>query len=423
MWFALFLLAFLPVQWSISIGDGFEVPLFRLGAILLLFWFGAVILVSHRSVKFPLPILLPLVGFLGITLIGALWLGIPAEHWFRKYLFLAGLLPLSLVWQALLSRSRGLSLVQASLLGALASAILGMGIFVSQFLFGVGEVMAWLTQSLLPWFLGERLGNLVASFPSLLVNIGGETWLRLTAFFPDPHVAAFFFGMSSFLSFGLWLETSKKFWAWTGGFLLLSTLLTFSRGGYFGLLAGGVVFIGLLIKGRGRSFRVILTIGLLPILLWFSSPAIERFISSFTLEDASSVERLSLWQTAGITWQAHPWFGVGLGQYAEHIHPFVGDRLPYYAHNLFLDLGVEVGIVGLTFFLALIFLAWMSALHKAWQRPGLALGVLAALTFYLIYSLFETALFSLHVTALLTLVIALAYRDKDYAEPKTPHEE
>jgi O-antigen ligase len=242
-----------------------------------------------------------------------------------------------------------------------------------------------------------------------LVNIAGVTWLRLTSFFPDPHVASFFFGITGLLALSLFFETKRRWFLVTAGILLLADILTFSRGGYLGLIAA----LAVLLWFERQSVRYFVQWGLGLTLLLLSSlvlgPVWERLISSFSLGDASSTERLVLWQTAWETWMMHPFFGVGLGQYVEWLYPGQGGTLPYYAHNLFLDIGVELGILSLMTFLILLFGAWASVWPLVKQKQPLALGIAAGLMLYGVHSLFETALFSVHILLLLTLLIGLAF--------------
>jgi hypothetical protein len=124
--------------------------------------------------------------------------------------------------------------------GSVAMAVVALMQFLSQFFFSLERVLNfWLTR-IYPVFLGEAFAQSVAIHPSLLVNIAGETILRATGVFPDPHVAAFYFGMA--IPFGIWFalvaEKEKKTLFLVGSVILfVADLCTFSRGGYVGLLA------------------------------------------------------------------------------------------------------------------------------------------------------------------------------------------
>lgn len=411
---AAFFLFFLPLQWALPLGGWGTVPLFRVGALLLLVGWGSIWLLRRESKLPPLQLTLPIIGFLGAAACGLLFQSTLPATWERKLVFLLGLLPLIFVWWWLFERGYHLLLLQALLFGTAISAVFGLGLFFLQFVIELDVLFHWLTTTLLPFFLGERLHALVTQFPSLLVEIGGIPWLRVTAFFPDPHVAALFYGLAGWLAFGLFFETRRVHWLIIAGVIFLAHLLTFSRGGYLGLLASMALFWMLTrVVPTVWSYGKLVLVGSVPILLMLLAPVGERFLSSFLLNDASSTDRLLLWQTAWEVWSHNLLWGVGVGQYAETALPFLGGSLPYYAHNLLLDVGVELGWVGLGFWLWLLIGAWYRALQRSQvARAPWYSALVAAITLYLVHSMFETAIFSVHVTALLTLVLTLAYADR-----------
>ncbi len=405
--FAQFFLFLLPFQFALALG-GEDIPFLRLMAFGLLFLVGVKVLTEKNKTPFPflfLGLLLSWLLFLTVSLLLAedIALGM------RKLLFFWNLTPLIFVWAMFLQETEKiLLLLKAVILGGALSALLGIAIFLAQFLLGIEKVFHLLLETVVPFFLGDRLSNLVAAYPSLLVNIGGETWLRATAFFPDPHVASFFFGMAACLAWGLFLDTRKKLFLYSAGILLMADILTFSRGGYLGLaLALPLVF---LLQQKKWGMKPLLGFMVfLPLLLWLGMPVYERFFSSFTLTDTSSLERLTLWKTATVAIQEYPWFGLGLGNYAEWVHPGLGASIPYYAHNLYLDIAVEGGLLSLLLFLIMSGWSLTLSLQRAIQGSGIAVGVAAALTLYYVHSLFETALFSTQVMILFSLLLILPF--------------
>lgn len=396
----------IPFQFAVPMGTE-DIPLLRLGALGLLLLSGVKILLERNKIFLPVLFLFLLLGWLLLMTLSLL-LSSDISLGTRRLIFLWNLFPLVLVWSIFLNEEKTYSLIKALIMGAVFSALLGLGIFLTQFFLGVETAFYFLTKTALPFFLGEHLGNLVATYPSLLVNIGGATWLRVTAFFPDPHVASFFFGITACLAFGLFLDTKEKFFLYSGGLLLLADVLTFSRGGYLGLLAAFLLYF-LVQKSKWGVKPLIGIMAFLPLLLWLGMPVYERFFSVFALADASSVDRLLLWRTAWETILQYPWFGLGLGNYSEWVHPGFGANIPYYAHNLYLDIAVEGGMISLLLFLGISVSALIQSFRRAIQGSGVALGVSAALFLYLVHSFFETALFSIHVTALLSLLFALAF--------------
>ena len=398
----------LPFQLAMPL-QGEDIPLARLFGLLLLVCWIAHVFIKSNDIHLPKHVFFPLVGFLGWVVVSLSLQDTLSSDWFRKLIFLAGLYPLSLVWAWFFDRGQEYGLMKALVCGGTLSALMALVLFFSQFWFGVEKTFSLMTEHILPPFLGRDLSSMVANFPSLLVNIGGETWLRVTGFFPDPHVAAYFFGMVGFLALGIFMERKEKLWLFMAGVLFLADLLTFSRGGYLGAFAGGTLVLFFVLKQQGFGIRGISFVAGIPVFLWLLWPVVERFFSSFLFRDASSIDRFELWKTAFATFVINPWFGVGLGQYAELMFPFRSAGLPYYAHNLYFDIAVECGSIGLLFFIWYVGGALRIAISRAFQSSQ-AIGVAAGLLAYGVHSLFETALFSLHVAVILSFFVALAWK-------------
>ncbi len=113
-------------------------------------------------------------------------------------------------------------------------------------------------------------------------------------------------------------------------------------------------------------------------------------------ENFAIVERLAHWQAALNMADAHPWLGVGLGNY-EAAYPRYGlpswPRALGHAHNDYLNTLAETGLLGLSAYLlgwALI-VAWtLRALRTRdplWR--GLTLGLLGVWTHLAVHSLFD----------------------------------
>ncbi|MFA9262327.1 MAG: O-antigen ligase family protein [Undibacterium sp.] len=406
---SLLLLATLPFQWALPLGNGWDMPLARAlaAAIVVTFLFEALI---RRKISLTWPQSALLFSFLAWSASSLLW----AERLdlaFPKAAFLFNILPLFLVWQQQLAvpeqRSRS---VQALLFGAAAAAIVGLSFFFAQFVFGVSETFHFLLDRILPFFLGQELSQAVAQYPSLLVNIHGDTWLRTTAFFPDPHVASYFFGLTFFLALSWAKETGKRRYAAIAALLFLADVLSFSRGGYIGLLFGSISYALLsreLAWSKIQRFFSKWSVLVFVVLFIFGAPVFSRFFTSFTLEDSSSTERIVLWSAAFDTLTQRPFLGTGLGNYLTTAEPLASATTPLYAHNLFFDIALETGLIGATLFFSLFGVA----LFQLWATRRISpmvSGVFAALTLYLAHSIFETAIFSLHASIVLMFLLGLA---------------
>jgi O-antigen ligase len=112
--------------------------------------------------------------------------------------------------------------------------------------------------------------------------------------------------------------------------------------------------------------------------------------------------RSQLWSEAWSHFLAHPVFGLGTGSF-QHIAP-----TDFYPHNLLLEIGVELGLVGLIIVAGFLVTAWL-ATARARILPGPA-RLQAAVVTALFSSAVVNAMFSgdIQTNANLWLVAGLA---------------
>lgn len=401
----------LPFQWALSPAPGFDVAIIRVGTIVLCGTWLVVGLV-RRDTRFSLGLTAgALLTFLLVAILSILWSENEAFA-LRKSIFLFNFLPLFFVLTDIFAREERARQVvaRAVVLGATALGGVAILLFGAQFVFGVGT-MVTLHASLLPWFLGGTFGDAVVTHSSFLVNISGVTFLRATGVFPDPHMLAFFMGMTAPLALALSFMQPRyaSFYRIAFGVLLIADLLTFSRGGYIGLLCGGLLF---LIVARKTLFSPgTVKRALFVALLFFVlvvTPIGDRLGSSFSSADGSNQERLRLWREGVALILERPLLGLGLGNYPLRVKPSALYREPIYAHNLYLDIALELGLIGLTAFLLAV-LAPGIYLLKRWKKDHnpLAVATGISLIIFLAHAFFETPLFSVHILPLLLLLLTL----------------
>ena len=98
----------------------------------------------------------------------------------------------------------------------------------------------------------------------------------------------------------------------------------------------------------------------------------------------SVIERLAHWQAAENMIVDHPFLGVGFGNYAAAYDQYRALNWPIalgHAHNYYLNIFAETGIIGLLAYLILwgcIFIRTIRALNAPRQIAGVALGLLGA---------------------------------------------
>jgi putative inorganic carbon (hco3(-)) transporter len=155
--------------------------------------------------------------------------------------------------------------------------------------------------------------------------------------------------------------------------LLLGLAATESRGGFMAaIVATG---LSVIVAKRSRAVVVALiaiSIGFVAIFFVSTPDAWKRV--THTADKGNG--RSSLWVVGGRIWKDHPITGVGLDNYRVYAPRYVSGpgqltfvnfiaERPHVVHNVYLQTMVEVGLVGLGLFLALIISSLASAMRAA----------------------------------------------------------
>ena len=297
--------------------------------------------------------------------------------------------------------------------GAALSALIALGQFLAQFVFGLRTMVDFWGEKIAPYFLGRSFSQLVAANPSWLVETGGHSLMRAIGLFPDPHMLAFYLGLIlPIVLVSAIFNKSKKFkfiLFLIFCFLSLVLALTFSRGAYLGVLISLAVVLLLgwrYLAAPDKKFlaRFLLLVGVF--LIIFGSPIMGRFISSFDLSEGSNLGRLAIWQSALKIWQEQPILGVGLGNYPLAIDFSENYRNPMTSHNLYLDILVELGIFGLLAWLVIFFGAFKNLAGRI-KDNFLAIGLIGSLVYFCVHSFFETAIFNPTILAFLMIILGV----------------
>lgn len=137
-----------------------------------------------------------------------------------------------------------------------------------------------------------------------------------------------------------------------------------------------------------------------------------------TDENYAVVERLAHWEAALGMLTDHPWLGVGIGNYVPTYPAYAlpGWKDPLgHAHNQYLNVAAETGLVGLAAYLLLFaacaWHAWGAARSLSGYAQGVALGVLGVLGAFATHSLFDNLYvhgMNMHLALLLGLVFVLS---------------
>ncbi|HWV24152.1 MAG TPA: O-antigen ligase family protein, partial [Thermomicrobiales bacterium] len=283
----------------------------------------------------------------------------------------------------------------------------------------------WASIRVVVWaMVAATLGTWSYALGQVVAGTGPEGelqngWVRVWAEFgtPNPLAAYIEFTIPVLLILAiLGLRSSfrrhlgEALWMMCGitsvmGMVILA--LTQSRGGMIGFsLAMVVVLWALPARLRlGTIAAGVLLVGILVV-----TPAgqsqLHRFSKVFESSEPSATGRIddrgfgraSLWVAGIRMFEAHPWTGIGAGEYDYHYREFTPvwyDRFPRgQAHNGWLQMAAQAGVAGVVAFTGWVvasLVALISALRRSTEpiARALALGALAIMFAFVAHSLVD----------------------------------
>lgn len=413
--FLLFLALYLPFQLAVNPAAGIDLASIRVLVLVLFFvWLAQGLKNKRVVIKNNVQTWL-VVAFLFLSALSSLmakntdWSG-------RKLMFLFSLFPIYFVSANIINtREKAFRIVKMLVGSGALLALIGILQFLSQFIIGLERTYKIWANFVITPFLGKSFSAAVLQNPSWLVNIAGRTYLRATATFPDPHMLAFYSGLLIPMALGvvIYEKPKRAFWLLALGLLLLADFLTFSRGGYLGLFSGIGLLVILWWHKLGRRYRVgaAAVVFFVALMLMIPSPITQRFNSSFNLKEGSNQGRIATWQQAVGVIQDNPALGVGIGNYPLAIKASADYREPIYAHNAYLDVAADSGIVNGIVWIALLIVVWIN-FYKKGRRDQLFLLAGVSVVIFAAHSLVETAIYSPTVLTLFLIIISFSNIDE-----------
>lgn len=201
--------------------------------------------------------------------------------------------------------------------------------------------------------------------------------------------------------------------------MLGGILISFSRGAWIGVAAGIAVTVLIAIRRYWRivvpAVPVTVLVALVSLVLLAPETLTDRLGSiaeearpfdaasiTITPDNFAVVERMAHWQAGWRMFEDHPVTGVGTGNFnANYPDYYVRETFRFsqgHAHNFYIHMLAENGIVGLAIYLTLILSFFFVALRVAIATAdrltwALALGALGTMTAVYVHNLFE----NLHV--------------------------
>lgn len=215
------------------------------------------------------------------------------------------------------------------------------------------------------------------------VNSSLANTTRVYSFLDNPNLLAGYLIPAVMLSAAAifaWSGWPPKLLALTAtGVNLICLVLTFSRGGWIGLVLGGLLLLGLILHYWSLRFSVLWRRWALPLLLGGSTAVVmlavlsvgslrDRALSLFVgREDSSNNFRLNVWHAVLQMIRDRPILGIGPGNEAfNHVYPLYQEAryTALSAYSIILEVMVEGGIFGFLAFAWMVFMVF----QQGWQH-------------------------------------------------------
>lgn len=368
----------------------FVTPLSRAGinivAPLLLFvWlFKKIKLRRELQEKFRYLEILKWIGFLGLaillSLVNAKNYATAFKNIVDEYILLASIFILSL--DVIENKAQFQKLIWAGLAALVIVAGVGMYQYIVQ-----GQA---------------RIGSTFSVATQTGVYLAGTALLNLAFLLFRKKFSSLVFGSSALLFFAN----------------LACLLMTGTRAAWLGFFAGAIFLLFLALKNREISPKkiipkiiIVVVIMMLAAVLIGWGSVLERLASITDLSNGSNQQRIKMLQGGWAMLKDHPLIGVGIGQfpivYANYLLP--GAKIYTHIHCFYMHLLVELGLIGFTVFLILVYNVLKTGIntnaHLDGERTWFYYGVLGALVGIGVCNLFDWTFLNLQVGSF-TLMLA-----------------
>ena len=193
----------------------------------------------------------------------------------------------------------------------------------------------------------------------------------------SPNIFGSLIIMAAPTSAALMYYARKPVWKWfflaTTGIMCICDLFTFSRGSWVGLIVAIILFAALVDK-RIFGFMGVAMAGILVAVPSIASRIAYLFTSDYTKASAAGGRSIR-WATGlNLLKRNNPWLGYGLGRFGGAVamnNQVQSDVKYFYLDNYYMKTMVEMGYIGLGFFILLLLvllICGFKALYKANDR-------------------------------------------------------
>ncbi|MBI4128656.1 MAG: O-antigen ligase family protein [Parcubacteria group bacterium] len=397
-------LATLPFPGALNVMPAGDILIVRILAPLL--WIRAAVGLAWRNTSIA-PVTLSVFLFLAAVGVSMFFADIPAAG-LRKFIYLLSVLPLLCIGE---SAGR---VVRKYLLTTLCipSIIVSTGAlfqFLAQYRVPIPTLLIFWHETIIPLVGGEGLARIVREYSSLVRGGDSAPLFRGTSLFPDPHTFSLYLGVGMSIAFAATCLCSQPRRVRLGAMGVLVVLgvglaTSLTRSAYVSALVSFGSMIAILICGishkKDSRVRPRAQGSLLIVCMVLSVFFLPLLYSVVTGNDASVRERVDLIRDTIRISLSHPWTGVGLGNLPFVLRPENQERLPVSAHNLYLEVFAETGIIGSALFVFLLLLIARRLMRAASaRREPVPLAAWGSFVWFVTQSFFEPTLYAVIPTA------------------------
>lgn len=379
---------------------------------LILFSSAYLMLCPKRS--FPPPLFsIPILSFLAVILISLLLSGCATWGIVELCLFIPGILIFYIV-STIEPKQQG------EVIRAMFFAACIIGIYaIYQYFFGLRHTLDYIKQACPNSYAQELLSK-----------------RRVFATFISPNIFVSYILMMFFSGLGFALSRrAKKEAHWPCVFVMASALvLAQSLGGILTFLAASVLFLvlGIFYLGPGQRLKkinfkkaglaVILLLSVLfAVALVFTVRRLTQFCN-MNDPNNSIIQRLYYWQASLNMIKQHPLVGIGWRKFGllYDCYKLQGANTSRYAHNAFLQIAAETGILGLLSFLGIIFAfcrSGLEAIKKNGAERPLKIGLFCGGCAFLIHNLVDLSFYFGQVSFFWWVILGLFVTNQKNVQP------
>lgn len=342
---------------------------------------------NMRFVRTPLDF--PLILFASVLVLSALTSFAVKSSVMAVLVYIAFILGYFLLTNTIKTKRQLYGILSMVLLAGLFVA--GYGIY--QHIFGFAEGSTWIDQDM----FSDIQTRVVSTFEN--PNVLGEYLLLLI-----PIGLAFVWAAPKTGNRLLHLAIT--------GALAVCMIYTYSRGCWIGLLVAFFLFFVF----YDRRFIWVGVVLLLLSPMFLPATVVERFASVGDTTDTSTSYRVYIWMGTLAMLKDYWLCGIGVGTDAFNmIYPYYSysSIVAPHAHNLYLQIIAENGILGILAFLGIVVVFYKTVISSILQTKdrllnGFVIGLSAGLFGYLVQGMFDNVWYNYRVFLLFYVILGLA---------------